>query len=160
MSESTIFQNQHYKSKRFRNTYSHTIAASCEAIFPLLCPVRESEWLTDWKYTMIYSKSGIAELDAIFSTWYGMEQFWYVSRYVPCSTIEFIRIEEKRWIERLSITLSDAGNGITNVTWEQVTTTLSVGGEGVIAFWDEHFISIRESVAADLKKYFVEINSR
>ena len=37
-------------------------------IFPLLCPVREYEWLETWQCEMIYTKSGFTELDCIFKT--------------------------------------------------------------------------------------------
>jgi hypothetical protein len=152
--ENTRSNKPIFVSERIKNSYSHVVAAPCEAVFPLLCPKRETEWLTDWKYSMIYSESGIAELDAIFSTWYGEDQIWYVSRYEPCSKIEFIRNEGKKWIERLSVTLTDVGNGQTNVYWEQVTTTLSEEGKGIITFWEENFLPIRKSVEKDLNRYF------
>jgi hypothetical protein len=39
-----------------------------EEVFPLLCPVREHEWLEGWQCEMIHTASGIAEKDCIFST--------------------------------------------------------------------------------------------
>ena len=37
-------------------------------VFPLLCPVREKDWLPGWDYTMIHSHSGLIEQDCVFST--------------------------------------------------------------------------------------------
>ena len=48
--------------------YTQTNNASRETIFPLLCPVREAEWVDGWEYQLIYSKSGFAEQDCVFST--------------------------------------------------------------------------------------------
>ncbi len=44
-------------------SYVQRIDASPEAVFPLLCPVREGEWLEGWAETceVIWSASGLAE---------------------------------------------------------------------------------------------------
>ena len=44
------------------------IEAPPERVFPLLCPVREHEWIPAWKAEMVHSKSGFAELDCVFRT--------------------------------------------------------------------------------------------
>lgn len=49
-------------------SYRQTIDAPPETVFPLLCPVREAEWLDGWEYEMIYSMSGLIEKGAAFST--------------------------------------------------------------------------------------------
>ena len=49
-------------------SYRQTINASPEIVFPLLCPVREVEWLDGWEYKMIYCVSGLIEKGAVFST--------------------------------------------------------------------------------------------
>jgi hypothetical protein len=54
----------------FRVAYEYTQMnpASPERVFPLLCPVREAEWIPGWQYTLTYSDSGVAELGCIFTT--------------------------------------------------------------------------------------------
>ena len=49
-------------------SYLQTVEGNREEIFPLLCPVREKEWLQGWDYDMIYSESGYAEKGCIFET--------------------------------------------------------------------------------------------
>jgi len=53
-----------------RTVKKHTILlhGKPEVLFPLLCPVREYEWIEPWKCDMIYSDSGFAEQDCIFQT--------------------------------------------------------------------------------------------
>lgn len=43
-----------FTAKRITRTYGQTINASPEQVFPLICPVRETEWLDGWRYRMIY----------------------------------------------------------------------------------------------------------
>ncbi len=55
---------------RLRKIKAHTILleAAPETVFPLLCPVREYDWIESWHCRMVYSKSGFAEQDCIFQT--------------------------------------------------------------------------------------------
>ncbi|HYL16020.1 MAG TPA: hypothetical protein VEV41_23500 [Terriglobales bacterium] len=57
-----------FKSLRVAHEYTQIHPASPNQVFPLLCPVREAEWVPDWQYRLIYSDSGIAELGCIFTT--------------------------------------------------------------------------------------------
>lgn len=68
--------------------------ASPERIFPLLCPVREYDWIPTWSCDMIYSESGVAENDCVFATRLpgrGPRESWVVVRYEPPLAIEFVR---------------------------------------------------------------------
>ena len=57
-----------FKSLRVAHEYTQTNTASPEKVFPLLCPVREADWIPGWRYKLIYSDSGVAELGCIFTT--------------------------------------------------------------------------------------------
>jgi len=57
-----------FKARRVAHEYTQTNPASPEKVFPLLCPVREADWIPGWRYTLIYSDSGVAELGCIFTT--------------------------------------------------------------------------------------------
>ena len=41
-----------FKAHRITREYRQTIEASAETVFPLLCPVREAQWLDGWRYSM------------------------------------------------------------------------------------------------------------
>lgn len=57
-----------FKGTRVAHEYTQTNQAPPERVFPLLCPVREGEWVPGWKYRLIYSQSGVAELGCVFTT--------------------------------------------------------------------------------------------
>ena len=69
------------RRKTFR--YSQTNPAPPKAVFPLLCPVREAQWLEGWHYEMIFSESGFAEKGCIFRTSQDGEEdtLWVVTHY-------------------------------------------------------------------------------
>jgi hypothetical protein len=84
-----------------------------EEVFPLLCPVREKDWLDGWEYKMIYSKSGLIEKDCVFSTPHHGEfdTIWYVSQYNPKDfKIEFLRVTPIENVVKINISLSLTAN--------------------------------------------------
>lgn len=50
-----------------RNLVMHA-SVRPEKVLPLLCPIREYEWIEIWECEMIHSNSGYAELDCVFKT--------------------------------------------------------------------------------------------
>ncbi len=43
-------ENVKFNSRRISREYRQTINAKPDEIFPLLCPVREIEWLDGWQH--------------------------------------------------------------------------------------------------------------
>lgn len=122
---------------RTRTLLSHTmhLSASPEDVFPLLCPVREYDWIENWQCELIYSESGKAEADCVFQTGFpqdGPEDTWIVSRYEHPRTIEFIRINGLRVI-RYSIKLDKAEAGRSSWIWSQTLTGLNDPGDTLVA---------------------------
>ncbi len=56
------------KPNRVSWCYTQHLDAPPELVFPLLCPVRETEWVIDWKPKVVFSESGLAEADCVFIT--------------------------------------------------------------------------------------------
>jgi hypothetical protein len=115
---------------------SHTMVleAAPEAVFPLLCPVREYDWIEPWRCRMIYSRSGVAEQDCIFQTEFpkdGPTDTWVVCRYEPPQLIEFVRVNTMRAI-RYTITLHQTEGGKTDAKWRQVVTGLTEEGDRLV----------------------------
>ena len=99
-------------------TYTQNNDGTPEEVFPLLCPVREKDWLDGWEYEMIYSKSGLVEKDCAFSTpQHGKaDTIWYVSQYDPGNfTIEFIRVTPNESVVKINISLSPLSDNKTRV---------------------------------------------
>lgn len=124
---------------RIRRAYQMFLAAAPDKVFPLLCPIREYEWIETWTCRMIYSDSGYAEPDCIFKTDFpvdGPEDTWVVCRYEPPRLIEFVRVNQLRAM-RYSIALSEASDGKTQADWRQAITGLNTEGNLFVQRLDE-----------------------
>ena len=111
-------------------SFTQHYEAPSSVVFPLLCPERETEWVEPWKYDMIYSKSGYAELDCVFTTGFksdGSFDTWVITRHEPDNLIEFVRFNSLRTI-RYTIAIEDDGDGKCKSEWSQVITALSDEG--------------------------------
>lgn len=119
-----------------RTIKEHTILleGNPEVVFPLLCPVREYEWIEPWKCEMIYSDSGFAEQDCLFQTDFpydGPKDTWILCRYEKPTLVEFVRVNGIRAI-RYTIILRQTGEGKTESDWRQVITGLNDQGDRFI----------------------------
>ncbi|UCH65385.1 MAG: hypothetical protein JSW63_12395 [Ignavibacterium sp.] len=104
-------------------TYKQINDGAPKEVFPLLCPVREKDWLDGWDYKMIYSKSGLVEKDCVFLTPHHgkADTIWYVSQYDPKNfTVEFIRVTPNESVVKISISLSPADGNKTeaNISYQ------------------------------------------
>lgn len=123
--------------RRVSRSFTMHVSAARDKIFPLLCPVREYEWIETWKCEMVHSKSGFAELDCVFKTHRGdVEDVWTVSRYEPDELIEFVVSSIFR-VMRYRFTLSPDGENATKIVIEQTATALNSEGEKRVE--DPHF---------------------
>lgn len=55
-------------AKHIEFTKTWPVQASPAEIFPLLCPVREYDWLESWRCEMVHTESVAAEEDCILRT--------------------------------------------------------------------------------------------
>ena len=79
-----------------------------DQVFPLLCPVRELDWLDGWNYKMIHSNSGLIEKDCVFATPHhgDFETIWYVTQYDKSNyKIEFVRVTPNENVVKINIQL-------------------------------------------------------
>lgn len=115
------------------------IRATPASVFPLLCPVREYDWIPEWECRLIYSESGLAELGCIFQTDReadGGTDTWVVSRHEPNRAIAFVRVNVVRAM-LYEIDLEPLGENASRLTWRQTVTALHEAG-------DRHVDALRE----------------
>lgn len=102
---------------------------SAAVIWPLLCPVKEYDWIEIWDCEVLHTKSGVNELGCVFKTSFpkeGPPEIWVTSRFDPYSRLEFIRTNADRAI-RFEIALNEVEAG-TQVTWTHHVTPLNEAG--------------------------------
>ena len=116
--------------KRIARKHTIKVNASKEELFPLLCPVRESEWMPGFSSQNVYSESGFAELHCIFQT--GPNEvnktIWIIPVYEKDNFIEFIYHEAKIKVVIIKLSLSDLSNSETSLQVEYIYTSLSEDG--------------------------------
>ncbi|MEZ5103980.1 MAG: hypothetical protein R2757_05765 [Draconibacterium sp.] len=142
-----------FKAKRHNVLEGQLLKAAPEDIFPLLCPKREFSWIPDWKCKIIYSETGYAEPDCIFTTNLPSEgeEIWVVAKFEMNRKIQFIRTSKTRVI-RYSINLTDNCNGTTCAFWEQTITALNEEGNLYVDNFDD------KKFAASIKRLENQIN--
>jgi hypothetical protein len=132
------------------------IDADPQQVFPLLCPVREYEWIEPWRCRVLYSDSGVAENNCIFETDFphnGGRETWIVSHYEKDSGIEFVRFTPDEKITKLDIRLSATRAGGTRLLWRKIYTGLSPAGNQVILAMSGDFAPEAEKIAKMLNHY-------
>lgn len=119
-----------FKPRTLRNCYTQSFQAPPSDVFPLLCPVREYEWIEPWQCEMLHSDSGIAEKNCVFRTRMpgeSSDEVWVISHYEPDTRIEFVRMNAFRTM-CFSIILTDNGDGTTQAVNEQLLVGLTETG--------------------------------
>jgi len=129
-----------FESRRVVRSYRQTIEATPDVVFPLLCPVREVEWLDGWAYTMIHSTSGLAEDGAVFTTSNPGEAdtVWVVTRHDrTAGLVEFTRFTPESRTCVLRIAVSKGGDAQSHVDISYAYTSIAPAGNAFLATWTE-----------------------
>jgi hypothetical protein len=119
------------RSRRLTRNYTQTIRATPERVFPLLCPVREREWVEGWECRLVYSASGVAEGGCVFTTPQpgGPETVWVVADYEPPRRIRFVRITPRETAVEIEIEVSPQGSDESAVAIRYTYVSLGPRGD-------------------------------
>jgi uncharacterized protein YndB with AHSA1/START domain len=126
-----------------------TVPAPPVKVFPLLCPVREHEWIEGWHATVLRSQSGVAERGCVFQSGDGPAHercTWIVVEHEPPRRVVFALFQPGAFAEELSIDVEPSAEG-SNLTWQREVTALSLEGAAVVA---------RRTAEADAKHAAIE----
>ncbi len=92
-------------AKQVTRSRRMSIKAPPEKVFPLLCPVREHDYLEEWRATVLHSDSGFAERGCIFET--PGQSFWYIGEHDPeLGRIVFVIFTSNSRLSRLDVELT------------------------------------------------------
>jgi hypothetical protein len=125
---------------RVTRTCRQRLAAPPDAVFPLLCPVREAEWIPGWNPLLVISATGLAEPDCVFVTpSQPGDAIWYVTRHEPqAGFVETIQVTPALTACRLTIRLRATAAGCAaDVTY--LHTSLGPQGDDFVASFTEDF---------------------
>jgi hypothetical protein len=133
------------------------VAAPPADVFPLLCPVRERDWIPGWKADVLHSRSGLAELGCVFVTRPSERRrvAWVVTRHEPPRAIAFA-IFHGDVVETLAIELASVAEG-TELVWSRAYTGLEATGNdwidaNVPAKIESRLASLEEQLRSYLAK--------
>ena len=100
-------------------------------MFPLLCPVRERDWLPRWDPVLVLSESGLAERGAVFITEVeGYEAIWVIAEHdSEVGRIAMVEIVTGLVAIELNIQVDSAGVSETDCIISYVYTALSPEGD-------------------------------
>lgn len=121
--------------RRITREYATIHKAEPGRVFPLLCPVREYEWIPPWHCELVYSQSGYAELGCVFSTDFGDQwgpEVWVVSDYLPGEKIAFVRTGTLRTTRYEVLLAAEEGGRATRLIWRQEMTGLTPEGDRLL----------------------------
>jgi hypothetical protein len=98
---------------RITHIYTQRLVAPPARVFPLLCPVREADWIHGWNPLLVLSHTGVAEPDCVFVTdARPFDAIWYVTRHEPArGFVEMIKITPDVTACKLTIEVRPAGSG-------------------------------------------------
>lgn len=132
-----------------------------ERVFPLLCPVREYDWIDGWSCEMVYADTGVAELGGIFRTDFPDlgEETWTISRYEPSRAIEFVRVAPRVAVVKLDIALEPEG-ARTRARVTHTYTALSPAGEAVVEAWTQARSELEWGAVAQMLNHYLKTGTK
>ena len=140
---------------RVSRTYTQRLVAPPDRVFPLLCPVREADWIEDWDPELVISNSGVAERDAVFITDAEPEgAIWVIVHHDPeAGAIEMIKVTPEVTVCRLQIQLNAAEGGSTaDVTYTH-TSLGPIGDDYVEDFTEDYYTGFMQEWESQLNHY-------
>ena len=129
------------KPHRVTRSYTQNLDGPPDQVYPLLCPVREAEWVNGWHPRLVVTETGFAELDCVFITAAGpQEAIWMVTRHEPENhRLELIKVIPGIVVGKIVIQLAPAPGGSTAEISYSFTSLGPDGDRVVSEFTQEHF---------------------
>lgn len=157
-----------FKSYRVAHEFVQSNPAPPDKVFPLLCPVREADYLPGWQYRLVYSDSGIAELGCVFATPNTpaskteevrsvAETTWVVTEHDPAAfRIAFVWVNPGIAVAEIRIGLASAGDDATQATIRYRYTGLSEDGNRELAAYDKQWFETKMRGWERLMNHYLE----
>ncbi len=144
------------KPTRVSRSYTQHLCAPPAEVFPLLCPVRETEWVNDWRPRLVISESGLAEPGCIFITPGIPEDALWLMRIYDRKRhhLEIIKIIPGMVMGTITVALAAADGGGCAADITYAYTALSDQGEVALEeFTEAHFAAFMKTWETELNHY-------
>ncbi len=143
------------KPNRVTRTYTQRLVAGPLAVFPLLCPVREADWIEGWDPLLVLSESGVAEPDCVFVTQAAPhDAVWFVTRHEPdAGFVEMLKITPGLTACKLHIQLVVTPDGCDAVVTYSHTSLGPDGDAFVEGFTEDFYVKFMRDWEARLNQY-------
>ncbi len=142
---------------RVKRRYVQRLVAPPDQVFPLLCPVRETEWVEDWDPLRVYTASGVAEPECVFVTAdAGVESTWVVTRHDPrARVVEMVKFTPGSLVTRLRISLEPAADGGTLATVVYTFLAATEAGRlAVVERTEEAWVDFMQQWESAMNEFF------
>lgn len=123
-------------AKRLVRTHAFHLDATPERVFPLLCPVREYDWIEGWACQLVHTESGVVEEGCIFVTDHPPEgrTIWITVRHDPAARrVEFLRVTPGSHVSRMALAADPEGPGGSRLEIGFGFTSLGERGDALLA---------------------------
>lgn len=143
------------RPNRATRSFTQRLVATPSVVFPLLCPVREADWIEGWDPLLVVSASGVAEVDCVFTTSSApMDAIWYITRHEPeAGFVEMLKITPEVTACKLMIQLRAAPGGCeADITYSH-TSIGPHGDEFVASFTEEFYLRFMQEWESKINHY-------
>jgi hypothetical protein len=147
------------KPNRVSHSYTQHLKASPAAVFELLCPVRETEWVNDWRPKVVLSDSGYAEPGCIFITpGIPEDALWMMTVHDrEAFKLEIIKVIPGVVMGRIAVSLTPDGDSASKAEITYAYTSISDHGDRALEeFTESHFTSFMVTWEKELNHFLSE----
>jgi len=144
------------KPNRVSRSFTQHLKAPPAAVFELLCPVRETEWVNDWRPKLVLSDSGLAEPGCIFITpGIPEDALWLMTEYDPDTfRLEIVKMIPGVVVGQISVSLAADGDDACTADITYAYTSISDHGNRALEeFTDAHFRGFMEIWEKELNHF-------
>jgi hypothetical protein len=144
------------KPNRVSRSYVQHLVAIPSRVFELLCPVRETDWVNDWRPKVVFSESGVAEPGCVFLTpSIPDDALWLMTEYDrETCRLQIIKIIPGVVVGTIDIGVeADGDHGSTAHITYAYTSISDHGDRALDEFTEEHFTGFMKTWESELNHY-------
>lgn len=148
------------RPNRKKRSYTQQLHAPPERVFPLLCPVREVDWVPGWMPEVVVSESGLCEGECIFVTPPEFDSepcnaIWIVTKHDPRTwMVEMYKVAPEHTISKLEICLESEGESSTAAHISYEITSIGVPGDKFMnEFTEEWYVAFMKDWEKAMNHY-------